>query len=164
MWKKINVKQVLYFSIFLWQGNWPLWDPSHIFHHISRIITFRYRAEQIMPLKRALINDKPAAASVSVMQSCVCMCGCVLMSKREMVRWPCWRGEKEKRPDLQWPRCVRLIHIDAAFTAVASRHRPRSNSLLHYLKRLQALWKKNKKHLECEKSWRLRFVIVLKGL
>lgn len=49
-----------------------------------------FRAQQIMPLKEALINDQPAAVSVSVMQwspissACVCVSGCV--TERESVR------------------------------------------------------------------------------
>lgn len=42
-------------------------------------MTVLYRAQQIMPLKETLINDKPAAVSISVMQSqptnslCICV-------------------------------------------------------------------------------------------
>ena len=38
------------------------------FQDITWIIAILYRAQQIIPLKGALINDKPAGVSISVMQ------------------------------------------------------------------------------------------------
>lgn len=89
-----------------------------LFQRISWIITALYRAQQITPLKEALINDKPAAVSVSVMQSrptssvCVCVCvwACVWACVSTVflcvysvyvkegdsyrARWPCGWNEK----------------------------------------------------------------------
>lgn len=78
-----------------------IFRPMSRFQHITWIITVLYGAQQITPLKESLINDNPAAVSVSVMQSRPTGSVCLRVCVSGWVYSTCeWGHQTERTPEM----------------------------------------------------------------